>query len=96
MRHERVYFTCEGCGADLPEEGHTEVTAVYTGYHDPTPNDDKTWELCAKCWLDVFAMLDKQDSKRREAQAADVHHGFVLFAGDEDDDPDDYRPWDHG
>lgn len=92
MKHERTYYTCEGCGNNLPEEGHTEVRAEFTGYRDSTINDIRVWELCAQCWLDVFSILDREDHKRRQARIT-----TSLFVGDDEDDPDDdWRPWDHG
>lgn len=95
MKHERIYFTCEGCGDDLPEEGHTEVKANFTGFREPTINDAKIWELCSKCWLDVFAVLDRQDSKRRQEQVAASRSRVNMFVGDDERDwHDELRPWD--
>lgn len=91
MKHERIYFTCEGCGNDLPEEGHTEVRAVYTGHIEPTVNDGKVWELCAQCWLKVFSVLDTEDLKRRQnSEAAQRLRGSARL----DEELDEYRPWD--
>jgi len=84
MKHEHVYYTCDSCDNELSEEGRTEVQAHYTGHVAPTINDTRTWELCAKCWLDVFAILDRQDQRRAEEAAATPFRKY---------DEDELRPW---
>lgn len=93
MKHERVYYTCDGCGNELSEEGHTVVTADYTGYREPTENDGKSWDLCAGCWLTVFAVLDHQARRLRGEETAkslreDLRTSTNWFEND------DLRPWD--
>lgn len=80
MRHEEVYYTCNGCGVRL-YEARTEVTATNTDEAalDPT----HAYELCARCWLEVYAILDRQEIERQRRDHLDrlgaggyVVHGY--------------------
>lgn len=82
-RHEDVYYTCNGCGNRLGEEW-TEVRVTNTDSAAVQPNHD--YDLCAACWLDVFAILDRQAIEKQRREREEHRHAYLGL--------NELRPWD--
>lgn len=72
-RHEDVYYTCNSCGNKLAgltngeEQVRTVVTVTNTDLAATEPTHE--YDLCAKCWLDIYPLLNKVEISRARAQA---------------------------
>ncbi len=73
MRHEDVWYSCDGCGNRLngirQTGSYTEVRSVNTDAADPR---EQVNQLCALCWLKVDEILSAQ--KRLQEQSETYQH----------------------
>lgn len=84
MKHEEVYYTCNGCGDRLPND-RTIVTVTNTD--DAAIEPVHEYDLCATCWLKVYAIVDAVAITRRKREDSVVRTRTRFGLGD------DYDPW---